>query len=174
MENSFSQTKVSTTIDEVLFHTVTFCLDEQTYAVDILHIRDIVMGKTIYRIPNADNILLGVVNLRGEIIPVYSLKAFLGLEEPKIGTNKTVICSEEDEYLIIMKIESRLFAVAVDHIHKNITITAKNFSEGSYMDKWQKNTIFTGVIIDGDDNILMMDVPGLLKILLERNSQKMK
>ncbi|MGL5722155.1 MAG: chemotaxis protein CheW [Brevinema sp.] len=174
MDNNLPQAEATTAIDDVLFHTVTFRLNEQSYAVEILHIRDIVMGKTIYCIPNSDPILLGVVNLRGEIIPVYSLKAFLGIEEQKHQLHKTIIRSEEDEYLIIMKIESRLFAIAVDHIHKNIAITAKNFSEGSYMDKWHKNTIFTGVIIDEDENILMTDIPALLKLLLARNLEKTK
>ena len=173
MENSLLTPDVST-IDDVQFHTVTFCLDTQSYAVDILHIRDIVMGKTIYRIPNSDPILLGVVNLRGEIIPVYSLKAFLGLEESKQNITDTILHSEGDEYLIIMKIDSRLFAIAVDKIHKNIAITGKNFSKGSYMDKWHKDTIFTGVIMDDKDNILMMDIPILLDLLLARNRQKTK
>ena len=172
MESSLLTPEIA--IDDVMFHTVTFLLDKQSYAVEILHVRDIVMGKTIYRIPNSDTILLGVVNLRGEIIPVYSLKAFLGIEEPKQQLSKTIIHSEEDEYLIIMKIESRLFAVAVDKIHKNIAITAKNFSKGKYMDKWHKDTVFTGVIMDEEDNILMMDVSTLLDLLLARNSQKEK
>lgn len=156
-------------ISDVLFHTVTFKLEDQNYAVNILHVRDIVMGKPIYRIPNSDSILLGAVNLRGEIIPVYSLKAILGLPEPKLNDMATLLQSGEDEYLIIMNVEGRLFAIAVDRIHKNIAITPAIYNEGAYMNKWSKETIFIGVIMDGKDNILMMDIPQLLHRLTERN-----
>lgn len=159
---------------EVLFNTITFVLEEQIYAVNILYIRDIVMGKLIYRIPNSDSILLGVTNLRGEIIPVFSLKEFLGFSETKCENleKQTVIQPSEDEYLIIIKIEGRLFAIAVDKIHKNIGITSDIYNEGSYMKKWVKHTIFQGVIIDGDHNILMLDIISLVNLLVERNNKK--
>lgn len=159
---------------EVLFNTITFVLGEQIYAVNILYIRDIVMGKLIYRIPNSDSILLGVTNLRGEIIPVFSLKEFLGFSETRSENveKQTVIQPSEDEYLIIIKIEGRLFAIAVDKIHKNIGITSDIYNEGSYMKKWVQHTIFQGVIIDGDYNILMLDIIALLNLLVERNNEK--
>lgn len=159
--------------NEPIFHTITFALDEQIYAIDILYIRDIVMGKQIYRIPNSIPILLGITNLRGEIIPVYSLKRLLDLGEDKITNidSKTIINPDEDEYLIIIKLENRLFAIAVDHIHKNIGVTANKYNEGSYLSKWSSNTIFNGVIIDDNDNILMIHAPTLLSTLIQKNKE---
>jgi len=164
----------STTISNVpLFHTITFTLDDQIYALDILYIRDIVMGKRIYRIPNSISILLGVTNLRGEIIPVYSLKKLLAISEDKTSNinNVTIIEPDEDEYLIIIKLDNRLFAIAVDRIHKNIGVTPNNYNEGSYLSKWASNTIFNGVIIDEEDNILMIHAPRLLNTLITKNQE---
>ena len=152
----------------VLFSTITFGINDKTYALNILNIRDIIMGKKIYRIPNSDSILMGVTNIRGEILPVYSLKTILGLEE-KMSTDlhPILINCQDDEYLIIIKYDSYLFAINVDYIDKNISVTAENYNPVNYMSKWTEDPIFSGIVIDEKDNILIIDVPSLIDVLIK-------
>ncbi len=151
-----------------LFSTITFRINTQIYALNILNIRDIVMGTKIYRIPNSDEILMGITNIRGEILPVYSLKKILGLEEQiTIDKYPVLINCQHDEYLIIIKHESYLFAINVDHIDKNISVTTENYNPVNYMSKWTQNSIFSGIIIDNADNILIIDIPSLIQILIK-------
>ncbi len=153
-------------LNNVVFRAVTFHLNNQLYACNILQIRDIVIGNKVYRIPNSHDSLIGVTNIRGEILPVYSLKVILGMEEQlPLADNPVKIDFENDEYLMIIKYETYLFAIIVDYIDKNISVTEKNYSEGKYMDKWAENNIFAGIIIDEQDNILLIDVPALIKII---------
>ncbi len=167
-----TSTEKSTAIADTLFRTITFSIGEQLYAIDILYIRDIVLGKKIYRIPNSDPILIGVTNIRGEILPVFSLKAILGSED-KLNDRSiapTIVEPEEDEYLIVLKLENHLFAIAIDQINKNISVTKENYNDGSYMSKWAEDTIFIGVIVDEEDNILLIDAPTLIHSLTARIS----
>ena len=152
----------------ILFSTITFDINDKTYALNILNIRDIIMGKKIYRIPNSDTMLMGVTNIRGEILPVYSLKTILGLEE-KMSTDAhpILINCQDDEYLIIIKYDSYLFAINVDHIDKNINVTSENYNPVNYMSNWTENPIFSGIIIDEQDNILIIDVPSLVNVLIK-------
>ena len=152
----------------VLFSTITFGINDKTYALNILNIRDIIMGKKIYRIPNSDPILMGVTNIRGEILPVYSLKNILGLDE-SMSTEKhpILINCQDDEYLIIIKYDSYLFAINVDYIDKNIGVTTENYNPVDYMSDWTENPIFSGIIIDEKDNILIIDVPSLIDVLIK-------
>ncbi len=153
-------------LNNVVFRAVTFHLNNQLYACNILQIRDIVIGNKVYRIPNSHDSLIGVTNIRGEILPVYSLKVILGMEEQiPLADNPVKIDFENDEYLMIIKYETYLFAVIVDYIDKNISVIEKNYNEGKYMDKWSENNIFAGIIIDEQDNILLIDVPALIKII---------
>ncbi len=77
--------------------------------------------------------------------------------------NPVKIEFEDDQYLMIVKYESYLFAVMVDYIDKNTGVTQENYNEGKYMDKWSEENIFGGIIIDGEDNILLIDVKSLIK-----------
>ncbi len=150
-------------LNNVLFRAVTFHLNNQLYACNILQIRDIVIGNKVYRIPNSHDSLVGVTNIRGEILPVYSLKIILGMDEHlPLEKNPVTINFEKDEYLMIIKYETYLFAIIVDYIDKNISVTEENYNEGKYMEKWSQDNIFAGIIIDEQDNILLIDVPALI------------
>lgn len=169
-DNKFDNNLKNTSIaQDILFRTITFTVDTQIYAIDILYIRDIVLGKRIYRIPNSDPLLIGVTNIRGEILPVFSLKEILGYPE-QLNAQKNISYIEptNDEYLMIIKLEGHLFAIVVDLINKNISVTTKNYNEGVYLSKWNQDTIFIGVIIDNKDNIILIDAPTLMNQLIER------
>lgn len=156
------------TQQNTLFRAITFKLNEQLYAFNILHIRDIVLGKKLYRVPNSGKELLGVTNIRGEILPVYCLKTILDLENSNSHNEATLEFSDE-EYLMIIKYNSYLFAINVDYIDKNISVTSENYNEGKYMKKWDATTIFEGIIIDKEDNILLIDVLAFIETITAKN-----
>ncbi len=149
--------------NSIVLRAITFNLSDQIYALNIMYIRDIVIGKKLYRIPNSNINLVGVTNIRGEILPVYSLKSILSIQDDKDFSQHPVeIDFDDDQYLMIIKYENYLFAVMVDYIDKNISVTPENYSEGKYMSRWANDNIFSGVIIDNTDNILLIDVPSLI------------
>ena len=73
-------------------------LGSEQYGIDIKYVDNIVRNQRITRIPSAQDFFKGVINLRGEIIPVMSLRLKFGLE-PDEYTNATRI--------IIIKLESQ-------------------------------------------------------------------
>ncbi|MGL4394783.1 MAG: chemotaxis protein CheW [Brevinema sp.] len=153
--------------EDELFHAVTFSLDTQIYAINILYIRDIVMSKPIYCIPNSNPFMLGVTNIRGEITPVYSLKKILSkrYQEEVERSHDSFIDANEDEYFITLKIDSYFFALSVEQIHKNLRATSTNYSESDYLEKWAKDTIFSGIITEENQNILMLDILKMTEML---------
>lgn len=61
-------------------HLVVFTLEDECYAVDIGDVWEINTMQKITRVPRAPHFIEGVLNLRGEIIPVMDLRKRLGLE----------------------------------------------------------------------------------------------
>ncbi|MFB5652506.1 chemotaxis protein CheW [Leptospira wolffii] len=64
---------------ESLKEFLTFEVDKEVFGIDILHIHEILKPVPITRIPNVEPYILGVINLRGEIIPIMDLKELFGL-----------------------------------------------------------------------------------------------
>jgi len=69
---------------------LTFCLGEETYGVDILRVQEIRGWSTVTRIPQSPSHMLGVLNLRGSIVPIIDLRVRFSLERAEF-TPLTVI-----------------------------------------------------------------------------------
>lgn len=90
--------------------------DEQ-YGIDIKYIDNIVRMQKITRVPKAQKYFVGVINLRGEIVPVMSLRRRFGLEEDVI-TDKTRI--------IILKPEQESIGIIVDSVREVVTLSEED------------------------------------------------
>lgn len=89
-------------------------LDEEQYGIDITFIDNIVRMQQITRVPKAQSFFEGVINLRGEIIPVMNLRLKFGLES-KEHTNATRI--------IIVKPENNaMIGILVDEVREVVTL----------------------------------------------------
>ena len=69
---------------------LTFCLDAETYGVDILRVQEIRGWSPVTRIPKSPPHVLGVLNLRGSIVPIVDLRVRFSLERAEF-TPLTVI-----------------------------------------------------------------------------------
>lgn len=103
--------KVATDIDsaEDVFQMVGFGVANELFGVDILMVQEIVKDVTITAIPDSPDFIEGVVNLRGNIIPVIDLKKRLKLPDTQ--------SSETDEvWIIILDIGGRVTGFVVDRV----------------------------------------------------------
>lgn len=83
---------------EETIQIVSFKLGEEEYGVDVFQIREIVtLDKGITRVPKSPNFVEGVINLRGDIIPIVDLRKRFGLSLPSMGLNSRVIIVEIGE-----------------------------------------------------------------------------
>ena len=98
---------------ETIQQFIVFKLNDQLYGLSILNVEIIERIKSIMRVPKAPNCVKGVMNLRGEIIPVISLRNQFHLEE-KAYTEKTRI--------IIVKLEDAMVGLIVDEVKEVIEI----------------------------------------------------
>lgn len=92
---------------------IVFKLNEQLYGISIQNVQIIEKIKSIMRVPKVPNCVKGVMNLRGEIIPVISLRDQFNLSE-KEYTDKTRI--------IIVKLEDAMVGLIVDEVKEVIEI----------------------------------------------------
>lgn len=93
---------------------VTFRLGSGEYAIDIMQAKEIIKMEKITLIPNAPDFVEGVINLRGNIIPIIDLKKRFNLEETE-GYKNTGI--------IIVKIEDVDMGIIIDSISKVVSIS---------------------------------------------------
>ncbi|NLW60510.1 MAG: chemotaxis protein CheW [Firmicutes bacterium] len=86
---------------------IVFKLGEEEFGVDILQVREIEkLDQGITRVPKAPPFVEGVINLRGEIIPIVDLRVRFGLTVPELGLDSRVIIVEVGEALVGMLVDA--------------------------------------------------------------------
>ena len=75
--------------------TVVCNLGEQLYGIDINLVQGIEKEQKIIQIPNTAKYIKGIMNLRGEIIPIYSLRKKFGMEDNGDGGQFVIVCVDE-------------------------------------------------------------------------------
>lgn len=98
-----------------LTQLVTFNLDNEEYGVAVLRVREIIRMPAITRVPNTPPYVQGVINLRGKVIPIISLRNRFNLMEVEYD-NRTRI--------MVMDVEGELMGFVVDAVSEVIRISA--------------------------------------------------
>lgn len=110
---------------------VVFKLDKEEYGLDIQRVLEIVEPSVITRVPRAPKFVKGVINLRGEIIPVMGLRERFGL--PPIEDT-------EETRIIIFKVNESSIGAIVDAVAEVIHLSPdeieglSNFSSDNSLD----------------------------------------
>ncbi len=121
---------------ELIQYIVITVVNEQ-YGIDIKYIDNIVRMQNITRVPKVQPFFKGVINLRGEVVPVMSIRKKMGLGEDEI-TNKSRI--------IILKYESNAsIGIVVDEVKHVVTISSDNIERVSHDSKLDAKSFISGV-----------------------------
>ena len=125
---------------------------EEQFGVDIKYVDNIVRMQRITRVPKVQSYIKGVINLRGEVIPVISLRLKMGLEEDVI-TKATRI--------IIIKLESNeCIGVLVDEVKEVVTLENAMIEKVAYDSKDPRANFVSGVGKEKDGLISLLDIQG--------------
>lgn len=85
---------------------VIFKLGLEYYGIPIKNVLSIEKINKITRIPNSPRYVLGLINLRGDVVPVIDLNLKLGFNGCEIDENKRIIIIREDEIVVGLMVDS--------------------------------------------------------------------
>jgi purine-binding chemotaxis protein CheW len=75
---------------------LTFRLEDEIFAIDISQVREVLDFTTATKIPKTPDFMVGVINLRGNVVPVVDLKLKFGMQKTEKTVNTCVIITEVD------------------------------------------------------------------------------
>ncbi len=116
---------------------VLFQIGTQTYGMSMEYVFMIENIKEVIPVPNAPQFIDGILNLRGEIIPVYSLHKKLKIEEDS---------SSVQNQFIIAKSEAITCAFKVDGVSEIIEVSNKEFHEPPAVIKADETAYVEGIV----------------------------
>ncbi len=112
-------------------------LGDEQYGIDIKYIDNIVRMQHITRVPKVDEYLKGVINLRGEVIPVMSIRIKMGLEAD---------VETKSSRIIILKLEQQgTIGIIVDEVKEVVTLDNDQIEKMAYDSKDERDTFLCGI-----------------------------
>lgn len=99
---------------------VVFKLENEEYGIDILKVKEIKEMLRITRVPKAPSFVRGVVNLRGEVIPVIDLRKKFNLQqkEDKLSTRIVIVAVDEITVGLIIDTSSEVLEIGKELIEE--------------------------------------------------------
>ena len=141
---------------------VIFKLGDEEYGVDIMKVKEISEFKKSTKVPNAPYFVDGIINLRGEIIPIISLKKRFNISSGEINS---------DTRIIVINIKNRNIGFVVDEASQVLRIDEKDIEPAPDVIVGVDRQYINGVGKMGDKIVILLD---LEKILSEEEKEKLK
>lgn len=129
-------------------------IGSEKYGIDIRYVDNIVRMQKITRVPKAQVYFKGIINLRGEIVPVMSIRRKMGLDEDVI-TNASRI--------IILKLEEKgSLGVIVDQVCEVVTLSPDEIETNNINSSHVKDTFINGIGKNGDQLISLFEINSIV------------
>ena len=137
---------------ESQFQMVTFHLGEELYGVNIMDVKEIVRLQNVRVIPNAPYYVEGIINLRGEIIPIIDLHKRFNIQ----SVNKSSDIEIEGGF-IILNIDGSKIGIIIDKVERVVTVHAEDVKEPPQMLSGIGTEYIEGVVREDEGYLIMLN-----------------
>jgi purine-binding chemotaxis protein CheW len=103
---------------EETIDVVELLLAQEAYGIESTYVREVYPLKELTRLPDTPTFVLGIINVRGQIVSVVDLRRFFDLPETEIGENSKVVIirSDEIEFGILADAVTDVRSIALEEI----------------------------------------------------------
>ncbi|MCT4607250.1 MAG: chemotaxis protein CheW [Marinisporobacter sp.] len=132
---------------------VIFKLENESYGVDIMNVKEICEYKESVKVPNTPQFVDGLINLRGEIIPIINLKKRFHLKDTEVNS---------DTRIIVIGIKEKQVGFVVDEASQVLRMSEENIEAAPEIVVGVDKKYITGVGKIEDKIVLLLDLEYIL------------
>lgn len=157
MDTAERKTADVATMQEKESQYLTFMLAGEHYGVEILRVREIRGWSPVTRIPKSPAYLLGVLNLRGSIVPIIDMRMRLNLERVAYtSVTVTIVLSVESSH------GKRNFGIVVDSVSDVLEVPVADVQAPPEVGKTVNTEFISGLATIGEKMVMLLDIDQLL------------
>jgi len=136
---------------------LTFALAQEEYGLEILKVREIIGYIPVTAVPQTPHYVKGVVNLRGQVIPVIELRAKFGMETTDVTDETCIIVVEISQ-------DGHKFStgIMVDRVQEVLDIPAQSIEEAPQFDTSVNTNFILGMGKVGESIKILLDIDRVL------------
>lgn len=141
---------------------IIFKLGKEEYAMNIDQIKEVVITPRIAKVPQTENYIKGVANIRGNIIAIMDLEERFGLVDKDLINEGVAIAN----YTLVVESDEFKVGVLVKEVPNTLSIVVSDIDSSSDIIRYSalEERCIKGIVKSGDRMIIMVDMFELLSI----------
>jgi len=139
--------------DSHTLQVVSFRLGEEEYGVDIMTVQEIILLGCITQVPEVPDHVLGVINLRGNVIPILNLRRRFGMPDQE---------PEDETRIVVMNLNGRTVGVVVDGVSEVLRLSLDDISPPPQSLSGVGKEYIDGLAHNGDRLLILLNMARLL------------
>jgi purine-binding chemotaxis protein CheW len=139
--------------DDEIFQRVTFLLENETYGINVMQVQEILRYTEIAAVPGAPDYVLGIINLRGNVVTVIDTRARFGLMPADITDNSRIV---------IIEAEKQVIGILVDSVAEVVYLKKSEMEPAPHVGTDESSQFIQGVSNRDDGLLILVDLNKLL------------
>ena len=150
MANNSAQ---KTTSDDPVLQWVTFRLAGETYGINVMQVQEVLRYTEIAPVPGAPGYVLGIINLRGNVVTVIDTRNRFGLESGELTDNTRIV---------IIETEGHVIGVLVDSVAEVVYLRQSEVENAPNVGNDESAKFIQGVCHKNDELLILIELNKLL------------
>lgn len=141
----------------------TFFLDHLFLGVDVERVQEIIRYQPITRVPLAPPVVRGLINLRGQIVPIIALRCCLELNERPEQSQ-----SEQLSFNVVVRLDGEVISLLVDEVGEVLQISNDYFERPPETLKGRARELIRGAYKFQEQLLLILDIEKVAEVTAVR------
>ncbi len=153
MSDDRNVTADAATNDDEVLQWVTFRLGDETYGINVMQVQEVLRYTEIAPVPGAPTYVLGIINLRGNVVTVIDTRSRFGLVSSEVTDNSRIV---------IIEAEKQVIGILVDSVAEVVYLKASEIDIAPNVGTDESARFIQGVSNRGEELLILVDLNKLL------------
>jgi purine-binding chemotaxis protein CheW len=140
-------------VQDPVLRWVTFRLDEEVYGINVMQVQEVLRMTEIAPVPGAPDYVLGIINLRGNVVTVLDTRTRFGLSTHEADDATRIVIIETDGHIV---------GILVDSVAEVVNLRASEIETAPNVGNNESSRYIQGVYSRQGDILILVDVNRLL------------
>lgn len=140
--------------NDSILQWVTFKLDNETYGIDVMRVQEVLRVTEIAPVPGAPVYVLGIVNLRGNVVTVIDTRNRFGLEPIDV---------DDSSRIVIIEVQGQVVGILVDSVAEVMDLRASSIEEAPNVGNEESSRYIQGVATIEGELLILIDLDRFLE-----------
>lgn len=148
-----STVKMSKGDNDPVLQWVTFKLDGETYGINVMQVQEVLRHTEIAPVPGAPEYVMGIINLRGNVVTVIDTRHRFGLNSASVSENTRIVIIEAEQHVVGIMVDA---VAEVVYLNQSEIDTAPNVGND------ETSKFIQGVCNKNDELLILIDLNNML------------